>query len=194
MAFLNDVQRWIKKEGVKYLKDLGIKKGQVIVDFGCNTGHYTLPAARIAGTEGKVYAIDREQTAIDQLMKSAQAEALGNIIPVLSDKAVISLPADSVDAVLMYDVLHYLNIVERSQLYRSANTILKGNGILSVFPKHNRADLPRWNLEKLSVADIIKEVEEKNFLIIARHKKRIIHDDRLETGVILNFKKSRAWT
>jgi len=82
MDFLNDVQRWIKNDGLLYIKGMGIKKGQTIVDFGCNAGHYTIPAARVAGPHGKVYAIDREQTAVDQLMKSAQAEAPGNIIPV----------------------------------------------------------------------------------------------------------------
>lgn len=190
MPFLNDVKHWIEDDGVKYLTDLGVKKDQVIVDFGCNTGHYTIPAARIAGPHGKVYAIDREQTAVDQLMKSAQAEALGNIIPVISDKPFIDLPVASADAVLIYDVLHYLDPVERQNLYESAYIVLKDTGILSVFPKHNRSDWPRWNLEKLSVSDVVKEIRECNFDTLEWQEKRIIHDDRIEAGTIINFKKS----
>jgi ubiquinone/menaquinone biosynthesis C-methylase UbiE len=191
MDFLNDVQRWIKNDGLLYIKGMGIKKGQTIVDFGCNTGHYTIPAARVAGPHGKVYAIDREQTAVDQLMKSAQAEAPGNIIPVISHKPFIDLPVVSADAVLIYDVLHYLNPVERKNLFQSAYTVLKDAGILSVFPKHSRSDRPRWHLEKLSVSDVVKEIRRCNFDILEWQEKRIIHDDRIEAGTIINFRKSK---
>jgi ubiquinone/menaquinone biosynthesis C-methylase UbiE len=192
MDLLNDVQRWINHEGLTYLKELGIKKGQIIVDFGCNDGHYTIPAARVVGPQGKVYAIDREQPVIDQLLKTAQTEDLGNIIPITSGKPLINLPATTVDAVLIYDVLHYLNKVERKNLYQSANTVLKADGILSVFPKHNRSDLPMWYLEKLNISDIVTEIENNHFYKLALNKKRIIHDDMIETGIIINFKKSKS--
>ena len=72
--------------------------------------------ARVVGSEGTVYAIDQEQTAIDQLMKTARNEGLDNIIPTTPSKPAINLPAASVDAVLIYDVLHYLNTEERKRL------------------------------------------------------------------------------
>jgi ubiquinone/menaquinone biosynthesis C-methylase UbiE len=192
MDFLNDLQRWIKHESITYVKELGIKKGQIIVDFGCNAGHYTIPAARVVGAKGRVYAIDQEQTAIDELMKTAQIEQLGNIIPINSSKPIINLPGASVDAVFVYDVLHYLNAVERKNLYQSVNAVLKNDGLLSVFPKHNRSDGPMWHLEKLSVIDIVKEIENNHFIMIQKDEKQLIHDDNLETGIIINFKKSKT--
>jgi cyclopropane fatty-acyl-phospholipid synthase-like methyltransferase len=126
----NDVQPWIKNEGIIYIRDLGLQAGQILVDFGCNAGHYTIPAAKVVGSEGKVYAIDQEQTAIDQLMKTAQNEGLDNIIPIISRKATIDLPTASVDVVLIYDVLHYLNTDKRNNLYQSVNIILRDDGIL----------------------------------------------------------------
>ena len=184
-----DVQRWIMHEGVQYFKELGIVAGQLIVDFGCNTGHYTIPAAQVIGANGTVYAIDRERSAIDQLIKTANAEGLGNIMPIISDKPNIDLPAVSVDAVLLYDVLHYLNQYEREQLYQSINAILKDSGILSVFPKHNQSNIPMWHLAELSNNDIIKEIERNHFILVGQDKKLLIHDDYFETGVIINFKK-----
>lgn len=186
----NDVQHWIKHEGVTFIKVLGIGVGQVVVDFGCNAGHYTIPAARVVGSEGTVYAIDQEKSAIDQLMKTAQSEGLGNIIPIISSNPAIDLPTASIDAVFIYDVLHYLNTDERKKLYQSVNTILKDNGILSVFPKHNLSDSPMWHLAKLSITNIIKEVENCHFLLVQKDEKRLIHDDYFETGMIINFKKS----
>jgi ubiquinone/menaquinone biosynthesis C-methylase UbiE len=191
MNSLADVQRWIKHDGITFVKDLGIKKDQIIVDFGCNTGHYTIPAARVVGSQGKVYAIDQEQTAIDQLIKTAQNEGLGNIIPVISDKPIINLSRASVDAIFIYDVLHYLNADERKNLYQSVNSVLKLDGILSVFPKHNHSDQPMWHLENLSVTNIVEEIENNHFMLIERAERSLIHDDNLETGIIINFKKSK---
>ncbi len=185
----NDVQRWIRHDGLTYIKRLGILTGQVIVDFGCNTGHYTIPAARVVGAEGTVYAIDPEKSATDQLMKTAQIERLYNIVPIISNKMTIDLPATSVDAVFIYDVLHYLNEDEREKLYQSVNTVLKDSGILSVFPKHNQSDIPMWHLAELSITDIIKEIERSHLILVEKDKKRLIHDDYIETGMIINFKK-----
>jgi len=189
MDFLNDVQCWTENEGLKFIRKLGIVTGQIIVDFGCNTGHYTIPAAKVVGSAGTVYAIDQKQTVIDQLMKTAQNEGIENIIPVISSKPYIDLPAASVNAVIIYDVLHYLSTDERINLYKSVNTILKDNGILSVFPKHNKSDLPMWHLEKLSVTDIVKEIVNNHFIMVQKNENRIIHDDTIEKGMIINFKK-----
>ena len=184
-----EAYRRMKHEGLTYVKELGIVAGQVIVDFGCNAGHYTIPAAKVVGSEGTVYAIDQKKSAIDQLMKTAQSEGLGNIFPIISSKPAIDLPVASVDAVLIYDVLHYLNADERKKLYQSVNIVLKDHGILSVFPKHNRLDSPMWHLAKLSITDIVKEIENGHFILVQKDEKRLMHDDYFETGMIINFKK-----
>ena len=51
MGFLNDAQRWIEHEGITYIKELGIGTGQVIVDFGCNAGHFGIPLIMFTGDE-----------------------------------------------------------------------------------------------------------------------------------------------
>ena len=146
----------------------------------------------MVGSEGIVYAIDQEQTEIDQLMKSAQNDGLDNIIPIISSKPAVNLPAASVDAVFIYDVLHYLNTDERKNLYQSVNTVLKDDGILSAFPKHSHSDWPMWHLAESSIEDIVKEIENNHFTLVKKAEKHLIHDDNLETGIIINFKKSRT--
>jgi ubiquinone/menaquinone biosynthesis C-methylase UbiE len=56
-----DVKEWLKEKGEVFLKNIGIKEGQVILDFGCNVGHYTIAAAKIVGKQGRVYAVDLER-------------------------------------------------------------------------------------------------------------------------------------
>lgn len=48
-----DVEKWFKEEGEKVLKEIGIKKGNIILDFGCGAGTYSLPAAKIIGKRDK---------------------------------------------------------------------------------------------------------------------------------------------
>ena len=36
----DDIKRWIKEDGQKFLMEIGIKKGQTILDFGSGEGHY----------------------------------------------------------------------------------------------------------------------------------------------------------
>ena len=40
-----DIKEWLNGEGENFLKDIGIKKGDVILDFGCGDGPYAIPDA-----------------------------------------------------------------------------------------------------------------------------------------------------
>ena len=71
--------QWVEKDGKVFLKEIGIKKGQTILDFGCCEGHYTIPAAKVVGKEGKVYAIDKDGNVLNGLIKGAKKENLKNI-------------------------------------------------------------------------------------------------------------------
>jgi len=51
------MERWEVKEGVGFLREIGVKPGQIVLDFGCRAGHYTIPAAKIVGNKGIVYAV-----------------------------------------------------------------------------------------------------------------------------------------
>lgn len=186
---VNDVQHWINVAGIKYLEELGLKTGHVVVDFGCNEGHYSIPAASVVSTEGQVYAIDREKSALDQLQKTALEQKLTNITLILSCEPDIDLPSSSVDIVLVYDVLHYLNTAERKRLYQAANKVIKNGGLLSVFPKHMQMNSPMWHLADLNSSDIIAEIKNCGFILIDQNKKRLIHDDIIEEGIVLNFIK-----
>lgn len=40
------------------LRKLGIKEGEIIADIGCGIGYFTLPASKMVGEKGKIYAMD----------------------------------------------------------------------------------------------------------------------------------------
>ena len=58
------------------VKKLDIKQGQVILDFGCGIGSYTIPVAKLVGERGKVYALDRQPFALKKVEERAEKEGL----------------------------------------------------------------------------------------------------------------------
>ena len=48
----------------KLLKAAGLKSGQKVLEVGCGPGFFTIPAAKIVGEEGFVYAVDVHPLAI----------------------------------------------------------------------------------------------------------------------------------
>ena len=69
-----DVKEWLNGEGEVFLEDIDIKKGDVVLDFGCGTGYYTIPAVKMVKKEGKVYAMDKNIESMHKLMKIAKAK------------------------------------------------------------------------------------------------------------------------
>ncbi len=46
-----------------------VTKGQVAADLGCDPGYYTLALAGCVGPEGRVYAVDSDEKAIERWKK-----------------------------------------------------------------------------------------------------------------------------
>ena len=65
----SDVEMWFKKDGEKFLRSVGLGKGQVVLDFGCGEGHYSIPASKLVGEEGKIYALDKDKQALNSLVR-----------------------------------------------------------------------------------------------------------------------------
>ena len=186
----SDVKTWLKEDGVTFLRDLGIKKGQVILDFGCGAGHYTIPAAKTVKKEGKVYALDKDKEALAQLIQRAELEDIDNIVPLeTSGDLEISLANESIEAIFLYDILHYMSLDERRELYKEVYRILRGDGVLLVYPKHINSDEPLWGLADMKLEDVIKEIEYANFYLDRKSFKRLLHNNSYSEGFVLHFSK-----
>lgn len=182
----SDVACWLKRDGKEFLKEVGIKEGQAVLDFGCGEGHYSIPAAQLVGDKGKVYAVDKDEHPLRRLLNIAEENDLKNI-EVIREDTITSLESDLVDFVLCYDVIHYVK--NRKPLYHELHRVLRKNGILSLYPKHLEDDYPLMELASMKLDDVIKEVEETGFSLKVRFSKELIHDDYYNQGNILNFER-----
>jgi ubiquinone/menaquinone biosynthesis C-methylase UbiE len=189
----NDVERWLREEGKVFLEDIGIKKGQSVLDFGCGAGHYTIPAAKLVGNAGKVYALDKDTEVLKQLTQTAESEGLKNIVQIAdqSQGSRIDLEDQSIDAMLLYDVLHYMESEGRRRVYEFAYRILKTGAMFSVYPKHCKSDEPLWNLAEMELEDVIDEIESSGFCFESEFFKRLVHNKSHNMGRIVNFRKTK---
>jgi len=70
-------RKWQSPDSI--LADIELRAGLTFVDVGCGDGFFALPAARIVGKEGKVYALDFDAVAISSLKEKALRSNLKNI-------------------------------------------------------------------------------------------------------------------
>ena len=117
------------------LKEAGIKPGFRVLDYGCGPGSYSIAAATIVTDSGKVYALDIHPLAIKAVQKAASKQNIKNIETIQSDCAT-GLPDESIDAVLLYDILHDLS--RPNDILTELHRILKPDGIFSLSDHHLR--------------------------------------------------------
>lgn len=110
------------------LRSAGVEPGLTVLDFGCGPGRYTIPAARLVGPSGHVYAADLHPLALKGVERSARRARLGNLETVATDGP-LPLPDGSIDLALLYDTLH--DVEKRDGVVRELLRVLKPGGILS---------------------------------------------------------------
>lgn len=169
----------------KLLERVGVKRGQKVLDFGCGSGTYAVPAARIVGNKGKVYALDKNGFVLNELMQKARSAGIENIERIDTEAETrIELADNSVDVVLLFDVLHsyyFPQAEDRRRLLDEIHRVAKTDALILVYPKHMGANAR-------------DEIEMANFHFENEHSETLVHDGRdLEQGQVLVFtKKSRS--
>jgi len=119
----------------KVLSEVGIQPGFTVLDYGCGPGSYILPAWRLIGESGKLYALDMHPLAVATVRRLVTQKKLANVETIHSDGNT-GLPDSSVDVVLLYDTFHALR--DQQGVLRELYRILKPEGILS-FSDHHMA-------------------------------------------------------
>lgn len=192
-----DLLAWQEHGALCFLRKVGLRAGQVVLDFGCGQGNYTKPAARIVGARGKVYALDKKPSALDALMQSATEDGLTNIRR-LDTAGAMSLPLDdtSVDVVLLYDVLHLVGprgpsekanhsmVADRRGLLKEVRRVLKPAGLVSAHCPHLAT-----HTDVESEKDIAEEFITEGFTVEKSFRIELRHNNSIVRGRVMNFTK-----
>jgi ubiquinone/menaquinone biosynthesis C-methylase UbiE len=119
------------------LREANIEPGFRVLDYGCGPGGYVPGAAELVGESGKVYALDMHPLAIQRVQNIASNRRLTNVETIHSN-CQTGLPANSVDVVLLYDILHMLS--DPQAILMELHRVLRNGGTLSLNDHHMRED------------------------------------------------------
>jgi ubiquinone/menaquinone biosynthesis C-methylase UbiE len=119
-------RKWQNPENV--LAEIGLKTGMTFADIGCGQGFFTIPAARIVGASGIVYASDISETNIQKLREKVDAAGLTNVIMETGKAEDLILCDACADIVFFGIVLH--DFENPSKVLINANSMLKKTGKL----------------------------------------------------------------
>jgi ubiquinone/menaquinone biosynthesis C-methylase UbiE len=111
----------------------GIRPGQAVLEIGCGTGFFTLPAARLLGDQGSLVAMDRLPAALDAVAARVRAAGLENVRVVAGDALDTKLDAGSVDVVLIFGVIP-APMLPMDTLLAEMDRVLRPGGVMAVWP------------------------------------------------------------
>lgn len=115
------------------LGEAEIKPGDVILDFGCGPGSFSLVAAELVGENGKVFALDKNPLALEEVKKKVRKKGIKNIDTIRANLET-GLMYESVDVILFYDTYH--DVSDKEGVLKELHRVLKPEGILSFSDHH----------------------------------------------------------
>ena len=145
------------------IQQLNIGKEIVIADFGCGAGYFTIPLAKIA-EQGKVYALDILDTALESVQSRAKIEGLFNIEVRNCDLEKLGksgLEDNSIDLVLLANILFQSS--QKPAIIKEAKRVLKRGGEIVIIDW--KANQPMGPPENLIVSlDLAKKITKEQGL------------------------------
>ncbi len=115
-------------------EQIGLGAGERIADLGCGSaGHFVIPAAKIIGEKGTVYAVDLLKSVLEAVKSRAKLEGVGNVELVWSNLEIYGatdIPEGSLDFVLLANTL--FQIPKKEEVFREAMRLVKKGGKIAV--------------------------------------------------------------
>ncbi len=108
----------------------GLRPGDIVLDIGCGIGYFSVPASRMVGPKGHVYAIDISGVMLAELRSKAASAGIFNIETIQTQRGKLSLPDTSATMAIMSNILH--EVEDRKSFLESVSAALKPEARLAV--------------------------------------------------------------
>ena len=143
-------------------EEIGLKRGQKVLDAGCGDGYLSMIASRFVGDEGKVYSFDIHENSIMILKKRIEHGKFKNIEADVKD-LLGPLPVEngSIDLILFSNVFHgFVYNGESEKIVDMIDEKLGKEGRLAMveFRKEQTPNGPSIE-ERISPKDLMKMME-----------------------------------
>ena len=118
---------------IKILQGTDNLNGQAVLEVGCGTGFFTIPAAGFIGDQGSLVAMDILTESVEFVSKKVQDAKLKNVCVIKGDALNTKLENESFNTVILFGVVP-APMLPLPQILIEMHRVLKPEGILSVWP------------------------------------------------------------
>ena len=125
------LRQWLMNP-VKTLRGSDLQPGQTVLEVGCGTGFFTIPAAELIGDKGCLIAMDALSDYTKRVSKKVQSAGLKNVRVVKRDALNTGLETASIDTVLLFGVIPFPSL-PLNLLLPEMHRVLKPEGRLAVW-------------------------------------------------------------
>ena len=140
------------------LRDLGLARGDTLVDIGCGPGFFTIPAAEIVGSEGRVLAADIQGDMLSAVKARVLEHGLSNVRIVKTSDTEIPMPPNCADLVLLAFTLNEVD--QRARFLHRVGRLLKPGGKVAVIEWEKLAESSGPPIEaRISSDELLKDAE-----------------------------------
>jgi ubiquinone/menaquinone biosynthesis C-methylase UbiE len=144
----------------KTLIRFGLKNGGIIADIGAGIGYFSVPASKIVGPEGFVYALDISREMLNEIDKIIKKNSISNIKTIKVEDSKLLIEDNAANFAFACNVLHevddldrIINEIKRILMPGGKVAIIEWKKIIGSFgpPISERLD-PEILISKLKVA------------------------------------------
>ena len=155
--------RWQQPERV--IRAIGIQPGEIIADIGAGSGYFTFRFAHVAGSQGKVFAVEIEPEWLDYLDARAAREGLANTETIQAGAADSGLSAGCCDLIFLCNT--YYMIADRVAYLEHLATRLRPGGRIVIIDWLRRP-LPRGPAlhYKLTTQQVHSEIRQAGLEVV----------------------------
>jgi arsenite methyltransferase len=130
---MNDPARDAWQKPKQVVERLDIQPGARVADLGAGGGYFTWYLAAAVGPQGKVYAVEIDDTALAIIEKEMKSRGVTNVVPIRAEPGDAKLP-EPVDLVFSCDTYHHMQ--DRVAYFQSLARYLKPDGKVAILDFH----------------------------------------------------------
>jgi predicted methyltransferase len=193
---MNDPSRDAWQKPTEVIEKLAIKPGLRVADLGAGGGYFTWYLAAAVGPQGKVYAVDIDETALGIIEKEMRRRGVTNVVPIHAEPADAKLP-EPVDLVFSCDTYHHMQ--NRVAYFKSLARYLKPDGRVAILDFHPHGFMSGLLGHGTAKQEVRREIESAGYRLTAdydfidrQHFQIFSRGDSMSTAGLLLSRARRA--
>jgi len=157
MAFIMKLMDLFTNYSSRNIRNLNIKSGQTVIDYGCGPARYIKDASRMVGASGKVFAIDIHPLAIKNVNDKIKKYKLSNVHATLATGYKTDIESEIADVVYALDMFHMIE--QPKELLTELGRLVKMDGRVIIEDGHQPRSETKLKIEDSKIFKILRETK-----------------------------------